>query len=87
MKHRFAALVIVSLPAAWFVGLTDVHTLKKLDSMTASEYVERARHIHQGSFFLHFLTIAFFGGLFLLSIELVAYAICRVSQRPTTGTA
>ena len=79
MRHRFAAVILVSIPAAWIVKLGDAFAIRKINSMSAADYIEYARHIHQRSYFVHLGAYIVLGGLYLCAIELLAYLLRRLT--------
>lgn len=87
MKYRLVALIVVSFLSAWLLKEGDAVTLKRINSMPPVEYVEHVRHIHQHSYFLHFITALLLGALFLLVIEFLAFVFRSYVDTRATPTA
>ena len=78
---KFIALLLVSVLAAFFAMSTDDTILAKLDSMTATAYVESQRKLFHKSFLHHFILWAIIGGLYVASVEFIAYFIAFCFKR------
>ncbi len=87
MRDRFVALVLVSFASAWILKAGDSVALKKIDSMSAFEYIEHLRHIHGHSYIIHYFSALLVGGLFILAVELLAYAFHRLNRKTTAPNA
>ena len=72
---KFIALLLVSVGVAFIAISTDSTILAKLDSMTATEYVESQRKLYHHSFLHHFILWVIVGGLYVASVEFIAYVI------------
>jgi len=65
------ALLIVSLPGAWWSHDNDVNELAKMNSLPPAEYVARLRELHTHSPVLTFITLLIMGAVFLAIIDLI----------------
>ncbi len=72
---KFIALLLVSIVVAFIAISADGTILTKLDSMTATEYVESQRKLYHHSFLHHFILWVIVGGLYVASVEFIAYVI------------
>jgi hypothetical protein len=80
---RVIALIIVSiLGALWMINI-DASALAKLDSMSAADYIQRQRELHQHNFIFHFIVVLFMGGFYLGVVDFISYLIgLFFSQKP-----
>ena len=72
---KFIGLLFVSIIVAFIAMSADGSILAKIDSMTATEYVEAQRKLYHHSFIHHFILWVIVGGLYLASVEFIAYVI------------
>jgi hypothetical protein len=77
------ALVLVSICGTLLMVHSEAATLAKLDSMSATDYVQLQRNLHHHSFGFHFFTILMIGGFFIGIIEFIAYVIGLCFKKPT----
>ena len=78
---RCFALLVVTLCITWMMVSSDAHALAKIDSMSPAQYITYERGIHSHSAAVHFLTLGFFGALYVGVIELIVYVLRTVSRR------
>ena len=72
---KFIALLLVSIAVAFIAISADTAVIAKADSMTSADFIAYVRGLHQHSF-VHIYVIFFIAnGLFLASVEFVAYVI------------
>ena len=69
------ALILVSICAGLLMMKLDASNLAKLDSMSATDYVQKQRGFHHHSFFFHFFFALMAGGFFIGIIEFITYVI------------
>jgi ABC-type multidrug transport system permease subunit len=72
---KFIALLLVSICAACFAIHADRDILARLDSMSASDYMQHQRQLYHHSFPYHFVVWLFVGGFYIASVEFIAYVI------------
>ena len=72
---KFIALLLVNIVVAFIAISADGTILAKIDSMTATEYIESQRKLYHHSFIHHFILWVIFGGLYVASVEFIAYVI------------
>jgi hypothetical protein len=72
---KFIALSLVSVVAALVTMSADGSILAKVNSMSPAEYVEYQRKLYHHSFVHHYLIWLIIGGLYIASVEFIAYAI------------
>jgi hypothetical protein len=82
---KFIALISVSIVVAFIAISTDATILAKLDAMSASEYVESQRKLFHHSFLHHFVIWLIVGGLYLASVEFIAYVIGLFVKKPVAS--
>lgn len=71
---------------AYLVIHTDKFVLAKMDVMSASDFLEYIRKLHQHSFHYHFTVFLLLGGAYLAVIEFIAYVIGLVFKKPAPHT-
>ena len=69
---KFIALLLVSIVVAFIAIDADTSILKKMDSMTAAEYIQYQRKLHNASFIHHFIIWVIVRGLYVASVEFIA---------------
>ena len=80
---KFVALLLVSIVGAWLMRGVDASALSKIDSMSAADYVQRQRALHQHSVVFHFIIVLMMGGFYLGVVEFLSYVIeCCFKQKP-----
>jgi hypothetical protein len=72
---KFVALILVSICVAFIMRSIDATVSTKLDSMSAADYVQHQRGIVHHSFAFHFIIWLIIGGLYIASVEFIAYVI------------
>jgi hypothetical protein len=72
---KVIALILVSIGGAWIMLRIDAAALAKLDSMSATDYVQRQHELHHHSFVFHFLLVLMMGGFYVGIVEFIAYVI------------
>ena len=72
---KFIALILVSSVVGYLAIGIDTSILAKIDSMTATDYIESQRKLYHHSFLHHFIIWLFIGGLYIASVEFIAYVI------------
>jgi hypothetical protein len=72
---KFIALILVSSVVAFLAIGTDTSILAKIDSMTATDYIESQRKLYHHSFLHHFIIWLIIGGLYIAGVEFIAYVI------------
>ena len=72
---KVIALVLVTLCIAWWMLGVDTRGLAKIDSMSAADYIQFQRGVHQHSFIFHFTILLIVGGFFVGTIDFLAYLI------------
>jgi hypothetical protein len=82
---KFIALLLISIVVAFIATGTDSSLLAKIDSMTASEYIEYQRKIYHHSFMHHFTLWVIIGGLYVASVEFIAYVIGLCFKKKTAA--
>jgi len=82
---KFIALVLVTICAAFFAMYADRDLLAKMDSMSASDYIQHHRQIYQHSFSYHFVVWLFVGGFYIASVEFLAYVISLFVKKPAAS--
>jgi hypothetical protein len=70
-----AALILVSMGFAFLMLHSDASSLAKLDSMSATDFVQKERESHHHSFLFHFIVFMFMGAIYIKLIEFVTYVI------------
>jgi len=81
---KFIALVLISLVVSFLAMSADRLILVKLDSMSATEYVDYQRKAFQHSFFHHYVVWLVLGGCYLAMVEFVAYVIGLFFKKPAS---
>jgi hypothetical protein len=83
------ALVLVSICGAFLLAKMDTRALVKLDSMSAIDYVQYQRSLHQHSYLFRCFVILLLGGFFVGTVDFIAYVIAlpfkRLMLNPTPG--
>jgi hypothetical protein len=80
---KFIALLLVSIIGAWLMLGIDASALRKLDSMSATDYVQKQRELHHHSALFHFIIVLVMGGFYLGVVEFLSYVIgLCFSKRP-----
>jgi hypothetical protein len=72
---KFIALLLVSVVVAFIAIGADTSILAKIDSMSATEYIDSQRKLYHHSFIHHFVLWVIVGGLYVGSVEFIAYVI------------
>jgi hypothetical protein len=72
---KVIALILVSICAAFLTLSFDTSALAKLDSMSAADYVQYQRTVHQHSFVYHFILLLILGGFYVGIIEFITYVV------------
>lgn len=72
---KFIAVLLVSTVVAFIALNTDSSILAKIDSMTATEYIQSQRKLYHHSFTHHFIVWVIIGGLYVASVEFIAYVV------------
>jgi len=78
---KFIALLLVSLVAAFLAYKADDMILAKMNSMTATAYIESQRKLFHRSLMHHFVLWVIIGGLYAVSVEFIAYVIALCFKR------
>jgi hypothetical protein len=79
---KFIALVLISIVVAFLTLGADSSLLAKIDSMSATEYIEYQRKLYHHSYWHHFLLWLVIGGLYVASVEFFAYVIGLFVKKP-----
>jgi ABC-type amino acid transport system permease subunit len=77
-----AALILVSLGVAFMMLHSDASSLAKLDSMSATDFVQKEREAHQHSFIFHFIVFMFVGAIYIKLIEFFTYVVGLCFKKP-----
>jgi len=77
-----AALILVSIGAAFLMLHSDVSSLAKLDSMSATDFVQHERESHHHSFLFHFIVFMFMGAIYIKLIEFFTYVVGLFFKKP-----
>jgi hypothetical protein len=72
---KFIALLLVSIIGAWLMLGIDAEALRKLDSMSGIDYVQKQRELHHHSFLFHFILVLVMGGFYLGVVEFLSYVV------------
>ena len=73
---KVLALILVSIGAAFLMLRIDKSALARLDSMSATDYVQRQRELfHHHSFVFDFLVVLIFGGFYIGIVKFISYVI------------
>ena len=72
---KFIALLLVSVAVSFIAISADTEVLAKADSMTSADFIAYVRGLHQHSFIHHCVLMFITGGLFVASVEFIAYVI------------
>jgi hypothetical protein len=72
---KVIALILVSICGAFLMLKFDASALMKLDSMSAADFVQHERELHNHSYIFHFIIVLMMGGFYIGVIEFVAYVI------------
>ena len=79
---KFIALILVSVAVAFVAVSTDTSILTKLDSMSATDYVEYQRKLYHQTFVHHLILWLIVGALYVTSVEFIAYVIGLCVKKP-----
>jgi hypothetical protein len=72
---KFIALLLISIGFSLLAINIDNTFLAKVDSMSNADFIAYERGLHHHSFLHHFVLVVIAGGLFIASLEFVAYVI------------
>jgi ABC-type amino acid transport system permease subunit len=72
---KLIALLLVSIVVAFIAISADSSILAKIDSMTATEYIQSQRKLYHHSFIHHFTVWVIVGGMYVVSVEFIAYVV------------
>jgi hypothetical protein len=72
---KFIALLLVSSAVAFIAIGADTSILAKIDSMSATEYIDSQRKLYHHSFIHHYVLWVIIGGFYIASVEFIAYVI------------
>jgi len=72
---KLIALLLVSALGAWLMHRFDAFALSKIASMSAADYVQRQRELHQHSVVFHFIVVLMMGGFYIGAVEFLSYVI------------
>ena len=72
---KFIALLLVSVAVSFIAISADTEVIAKADSMTSADFITYVRGLHHHSFVHHYVLMFITGGLFVASVEFVAYVI------------
>ncbi len=72
---KVAALIVLTLGIAWLAHGYDASVLSRLNSMSAADYIEHQRHLHQHGYVFHVITWLVIGGFYLGAVEFISYVI------------
>ena len=79
---KVIALILVSICAAFLMLSFDTSALAKLDSMSATDYVQHQRELHHYSFVVHFIAVLVMGGFYIGIVEFITYVIGLFFKKP-----
>jgi hypothetical protein len=77
------ALILVSIGIACLLQASDASSLAKLDSMSAADYIQHQRTLHQHSFFFHFIVFLIIGGFYLGMVEFISFILGFLFKKQT----
>jgi hypothetical protein len=69
------ALLVISIAVSFVAISADNLVLAKADSMSSADFIAYVRGLHHHSFIHHYVVMFITGGLFIASVEFVAYVI------------
>ena len=78
---KLIALLLVSIAGAWLMLRIDASVLSKLETMSATAYVEKQRAIHHHSFGFHFILVLVLGGFYFGVVEFLSSLIGRCFKK------
>ena len=80
---KIIAFLLVSIVGACLASAADAWALLNIDSMSAADYVQKERELHQNSAVFCFFAVFVVGGIYLGVIELLSYVIgLFIKQEP-----
>ena len=75
-------MILVSLGVAFLMLHSDASSLAKLDSMSATDFVNKEREAHQHSFIFHFIVFMIIGAIYIKLIEFFTYVFGLCFKKP-----
>jgi hypothetical protein len=82
---KFIALLLVSVGVAFIAIDADREVLAKADSMSAANFIAYVRGLHNHTFVYHYVVMFIVGGLFVASVEFIAYVIGFCFKKKTAA--
>jgi len=85
---KVIALILITAGLAWLMTRSDAAALSKIDSMSAADYIQYQRELHNHSYIVHFIFLLIFGGFYIGTVEFISYLIALLFRKnPTPDSA
>ncbi len=82
---KVIALLLVSIVGAWMMLKLDASALSRLDGMSATDYIQKQRELHQHTYIFHFVIALILGGFYLGVVEFLTSVIRFCFPRTQEG--
>ena len=82
---KFIALLVICVAASFFFIDGDNLIISKADSMSGADFITYIRGLHHHTFVYHYMLVFITGGLFLASVEFLAYVIGLVFKKKSAN--